>query len=71
MASVDVNGGSTFEPVDGATRMSWSWEVSPHGPLRLLGPVVAWVGRRQEQGIWTGLKAQLEGSGPARASTVQ
>jgi uncharacterized protein YndB with AHSA1/START domain len=41
MASVDVNGGSTFEPVDGATRMSWSWEVSPHGPLRLLGPLVA------------------------------
>ena len=71
MSSVDVNGGLTFERVDGATRMSWSWEVSPPGPLRLLGPLVARVGRRQEQRIWTGLKAQLEGSGPARASTVQ
>ena len=29
MSSVDVNGGLTFDPVDGATRMSWSWEVSP------------------------------------------
>jgi len=71
MASVDVNGGSTFEPVDGATRMSWSWEVSPKGPLRLLSPLVARLGRRQEQTIWTGLKAQLEESGPARASTEQ
>jgi hypothetical protein len=38
MPSVDVNGGLTFEPIDGATRMSWSWEVSPRGPLRVLGP---------------------------------
>jgi uncharacterized protein YndB with AHSA1/START domain len=71
MSSVDVNGGLTFEPVDGATRMSWSWEVSPRGPLRLFGPLVARLGRRQEQTIWTGLKAQLEGPDPARASTVQ
>ena len=71
MSSVDVNGGLTFDPVDGATRMSWSWEVSPKGPLRLLGPLVARLGRRQEETIWTGLKAQLEGSDPARASTEQ
>ena len=31
MPSVDVTGGLTFEPIDGATRMSWSWEVSPRG----------------------------------------
>jgi hypothetical protein len=62
MSSVDVNGGSTFEPVDGATRMSWSWEVSPRGLLRLLGPLIARQGRRQEQTIWTRLKAQLEGN---------
>ena len=42
--------------------MSWSWEVSPKGPLRLLGPLVARFGRRQEQTIWTALKAQLEGN---------
>jgi len=69
MPSVEVNGGLTFEPVDGATRMRWSWEVSPKGPLRLLGPLVVRLGRRQEQTIWTGLKAQLEGPDPGRAST--
>ena len=70
MSSVDVNGGLTFDPVDGATRMSWSWEVSPKGPLRLVGPLVARLGRRQEQAIWTGLKAKLEGPG-VRGSTEQ
>ena len=63
MSTVDVNGGLTFEPVGGATRMTWSWEVSPSGALRLLGPLVARLGRRQEQTIWTGLKAQLESGG--------
>lgn len=38
MSTVDVNGGLTFEPVEGATRMTWSWELSPRGALRLLGP---------------------------------
>jgi Polyketide cyclase / dehydrase and lipid transport len=71
MSSVGVNGGLTFEPVDGATRMSWSWEVSPRGPLRLLGPLVAHLGRRQEQTIWSGLKTQLEGPGPAPQSSDQ
>jgi len=71
MSSVEVNGGLTFEPVDGATRMRWSWEVSPRGPLRMFGPLVARLGGRQEQTVWTGLKAQLEGSDPARPSTEQ
>ena len=71
MSSVDVNGGLTFEPIDGATRMSWSWQVSPRGPLLLLGPLVARLGRRQEQRIWTGLKTQLERSGAGPASTAQ
>jgi hypothetical protein len=34
-----------------------------------VGPLVAHLGRRQERMIWTGLKAQLEGSGDVRAST--
>jgi hypothetical protein len=54
MASVDVNGGSTFEPVDGATRMSWSWEVSPHGPLRLLGPWSPGLGAGRNKGSGLG-----------------
>jgi hypothetical protein len=60
MSSVDVDGGLTFEPVNGATRMSWSWDVRPRGSLRLLAPLVARLGRRQEQTIWTALKDQLE-----------
>ena len=71
MPSVDVDGGLTFEPVAGATRMTWSWDVRPSGRLRLLGPVVARVGRHQEHAIWTGLKAHLEESGTAPAATVQ
>jgi hypothetical protein len=66
MSSVDVDGGLTFEPVAGATRMSWSWEVSPKGPLRLLGPLVGRLGRRQEKMIWNGLKAKLEEARPAQ-----
>jgi Polyketide cyclase / dehydrase and lipid transport len=69
MSDVDVDGGLTFEPVAGGTRMNWSWEVTPRGPLRLLGPLVARLGRRQELMIWTGLKAQLEGFGRARSSS--
>jgi polyketide cyclase/dehydrase/lipid transport protein len=71
MSFVEVNGGLTFEPVDGGTRMRWSWEVSPRGPLRMFGPLVARLGRRQEQTVWAGLKAQLEGSDSARPSTEQ
>jgi uncharacterized membrane protein len=69
MPSVDISGGLTFAPVHGASRMSWSWRVRPSGPLRLLSPLVARLGRRQEQRIWTGLKNHLEGSGSAGAST--
>jgi hypothetical protein len=69
MSAVDIDGGLTFEPVAGGTRMSWSWRVRPSGPLRLLGPLGARLGRRQEQGILTGLKNQLEEAGPARAPT--
>jgi uncharacterized membrane protein len=61
MSSADVDGGLTFEPVNGATRMSWSWDVRPRGSLRILAPLVARLGRRQEQTIWTALKDQLEG----------
>ena len=64
MSSTDVDGGLTFEPVNGATRMSWSWDVRPKGSLRFLGPLIAHLGRRQEETIWAGLKNQLEGSGP-------
>jgi short-subunit dehydrogenase len=69
MSTVDVDGGLTFEPLAEATRMRWSWEVSPRGPLRLFGPLVARLGRRQERTIWSGLKAQLEESDPRDSHT--
>ncbi|HKN42522.1 MAG TPA: hypothetical protein VJW23_01265 [Propionibacteriaceae bacterium] len=50
--------------------MSWASEVSPRAPLRLLGPLVTRLGRRQRT-VWTGLKTQLKGSGPARDATEQ
>ena len=67
MSSADIDGGLTFEPVNRATRMSWSWDVRPKGSLRLLAPLVARLGRRQEQTIWTALKDQLEGPRAGKA----
>lgn len=60
MKSMDLAGGLTFEPVGGGMRMRWSWNLEPHGLLRLMGPVVAIMGRRQERRIWTSLKQLLE-----------
>ena len=56
----EVRGSLSFDPVPEGTRMRWSWEVHPHGMARLLGPVIGWVGRRQEAEIWAGLKWHLE-----------
>ena len=60
MSSADVDGGLTFELVNGSTRMNWSWDVRPKGSQRFLAPLVARLGCRQEQTIWTALKNQLE-----------
>jgi len=69
MSSADIEGGLTFVPVAGGTWMTWSWEISPKGPLRLLTPLVVRLGRRQEKTCWTGLKQYLEGAQAARART--
>ena len=42
------------------TRMRWQWDLKPRGVLRLLSPVIARMGRRQEQTIWASLKRYLE-----------
>lgn len=70
----EIDGELVFEPVGASTRMRWSWDVRPRGPARLLGPVVALVGERQERQTWEQLKAVLEtdlqgppaSGGPAR-----
>jgi hypothetical protein len=60
MPSMDIAYTLTFEPVPDGTRMRWVGEIEPHGGLRLITPVVGWMGRRQELRIWTGLKGLLE-----------
>ena len=63
MSCMDTLGGLTFDPVPGGTRMRWVWNLKPRGVLKVMGPLVARMGRRQEQTIWTGLKHLLEGHG--------
>ena len=58
----------TFEPVVSGTRMRWSGQVRPKGAFRLLGPLIAWMGRRQEQRIWASLKRHLEAAPAGTAS---
>lgn len=67
MSVMDVHGAMTFEPIGDTTRMRWSWDVEPHGAFRLLAPLVARVGRRQEAAIWVGLKHLLETGGLERS----
>jgi hypothetical protein len=56
MQQADISYTLTFEPAAGGTRMRWSGQVRPKGAARLLGPVVTWMGIRQEQRIWASLK---------------
>lgn len=58
--AMDIVGTLTFDSVPEGTRMRWSWELKPRDMLRVLTPLVARMGRRQEQKIWKGLKRYLE-----------
>lgn len=60
MQGISTDGELTFEPSGSSTTMRWSWRVNTRGAMRLLSPLVAWMGRRQERRIWTALKQQLE-----------
>ena len=60
MRQAIINYALTFAADADGTRMRWSARVCLHGPVRLLGPLVTWLGRRQEQRIWTSLKRHLE-----------
>jgi uncharacterized protein YndB with AHSA1/START domain len=61
LSSMEIRGTLTFQPVDGATLMRWSWDVEPHGLMKLVAsPLIAAMGRRQETAIWAGLKLLLE-----------
>jgi carbon monoxide dehydrogenase subunit G len=60
LSFMDTRGAVTFEPVPEGTRMRWSWEVEPRGALKLMTPIMARIGGRQEQANWEGLKRVLE-----------
>jgi uncharacterized protein YndB with AHSA1/START domain len=62
-AGITTDGDLTFEAVEGSTRLTRDWRTTPAGVLKLLSPLVTWVGRRQEARIWGALKAVPE-SGP-------
>ena len=57
-------GSLTFDPVSEGTRMRWSWRVETPGAIKLLVPLVARMGRRQERRVWTSLKRLLEEEPP-------
>ena len=65
MQQADISYTLRFEPSAAGTRMRWSGQVRPKGAFRLLGPVITWMGVRQEQRIWTSLKEHLEAAPPA------
>jgi hypothetical protein len=60
MAGMVTEGELTFERVGDSTRMRWLWDVRPEGALRLIAPLIAWIGVRQERRVWSGLKACME-----------
>jgi uncharacterized protein YndB with AHSA1/START domain len=68
MTQADINYTLRFEPAAAGTRMRWSGQVRPKGTFRLLGPVITWLGSRQEQRIWANLKQHMEAA-PAEAGT--
>ena len=60
LSTMDIRGTLTFDPIPEGTRMRWSWELEPRGIFKLMTPLVARLGQRQEQAVWTGLKHFLE-----------
>lgn len=63
LSNMDIEGNLNFDSVAEGTRMRWLWDLKPHGALRLMTPLIAPMGRRQEQTIWTNLKRVLEARG--------
>lgn len=69
LAMMNVHGAVTFDPVPRGTLMRWSWDLEPRGLMKLMTPLIAIQGKRQEKEVWTGLKRLLEsGRGSAGSS---
>ncbi|HEV7211912.1 MAG TPA: nitroreductase family deazaflavin-dependent oxidoreductase [Blastococcus sp.] len=65
-AAAEFSGTRTFTPIPAGTRLRWSWDARPKGATRLLAPVLAPIGARQERRMWTTLRDHLEAGAPAR-----
>jgi hypothetical protein len=59
-SSMEIDGALSFDAVPEGTRMRWTWELQPSGLLKVMAPIIARVGQRQEKAIWTNLKHLLE-----------
>ena len=60
MSTSEIHGTLSFDAHPAGTRMRWSWDIHVNGAGRLFGPVIARIGRRQEQAIWASLKHYME-----------
>jgi carbon monoxide dehydrogenase subunit G len=63
LGTMDIEYSLTFEATAYGTRMRWSGDLRPRGPLAILEPVLNRLGRRQEKAIWNSLKNYLEFNG--------
>jgi hypothetical protein len=60
LPATEIQGTLTFEPAPRGTRMRWSWRIKTPGLLKPMTPLIARMGKRQEETIWTNLKHLLE-----------
>lgn len=65
---VEIASDLAFAAMPDGTRVSWSCDVRPHGALRLLGPLLGIVARRQTTAVWEALRTTLERRPMAEAS---
>jgi len=71
MAGMDIEGTLDITAEGGLTRLSWTWKLDTHGPLRLINPVARAIGDRQEHSSWARLKDHLERPGTRRPLAVR
>ena len=57
---MQVDGLLTFQEIDGATRLTWDWNMGLLGWMRLLSPVLAVIGPGWERRNWVALKSYME-----------
>src|SRR4051794_37692363 len=60
MGQMDVKGDLTFTAEGERTVFRWSWQLHPRRALRVLGPLIRAVGRRQERANWHAMKEYVE-----------